>query len=204
MKNFQPLAVTLILSGMLLAGCHPRTRTEEGVMVGSGLGALTGGIIGHQSGNSAEGAILGAVAGGLAGAVIGNAEDERDIALAEASRMREESLTNFDLIRMTQSGVSDEVIINSVKTRGGQIDLSPDAIITLKNSGVSDKVILGIQEAANQPPPGSTTRIAPSRPNVVVVPPAVVGVGVYHHHPPHYYHRPPVRPRAGFSVQYSR
>ena len=48
---------------------------------------------------------------------------------------------------MAQSGVSDDVIISTIIGRGGRFDLSPAAIIFLKNSGVSDRVILFIQNA---------------------------------------------------------
>lgn len=195
----------LVLSvGLFAAGCHPRNHTENGVMVGSTLGALAGGVIGHQSGNTVDGAALGAVAGGLTGAIVGNANDERDMALASASQAKaENAVTNYDLIRLTQSGVSDEVIINTVKTRGGRIDLGPNAIIDLKNNGVSDAVILGIQQAAQAEQSTQMIQAVSSRPNVVVVPPAYVGVGVHTHHHPHYY-RPRPYPRTGLSLHYSR
>ena len=173
-------------------------------MVGSTLGAIAGGVIGHQSGNAADGVALGAVAGGLTGAVVGNANDERDMALAQASQAKSENaVTNFDLIRMTQSGVSDEVIVNTVKARGGHIDLGPNAIIDLKNNGVSDGVILGIQQAAQAEQSGEMIQTVSSRPSIVVVPPAYVGVGVRSHRHPHYY-RPRPRPRTGISLHYSR
>jgi hypothetical protein len=191
----------VISAGLLAIGCHPRNHTEHGVMLGSALGALAGGVIGHQSGNAVDGAALGAVAGGLTGAVVGNANDERDQALASTRRHHENAVTNYDLVRMTQSGVSDEVIVNTVRTRGGEFDLGPNAIIDLKNQGVSDEVILGIQEAARAERSGELIQAVGSRPNVIVVPPAYVGVGVRTHRYPHYY-RP--RPRTGVSLHYSR
>ncbi|HUG17746.1 MAG TPA: glycine zipper domain-containing protein [Planctomycetaceae bacterium] len=197
----------LVLSvGLFAAGCHPRNHTEHGVMLGSTLGALAGGVIGHQSGNTVDGAALGAVAGGLTGAIVGNANDERDMALASASASQvkaENAVTNYDLIRMTQSGVSDEVIVNTVRSRGGRIDLGPSAIIDLKNNGVSDAVILGIQQAAEAERSGQMIQAVSSRPNIVVVPPAYVGVGVHTHRHPHYY-RPRPYPRTGLSLHYSR
>jgi Glycine zipper len=197
--------VVLVLSvGLFTNGCVPRNHTEHGAMVGSTLGALAGGVIGHQSGNTVDGAALGAVAGGLTGAIMGNADDERDMALAQASQAKaENAVTNYDLINMTQSGVSDEVIVNTVRTRGGRIDLGPNAIIDLKNHGVSDAVVLGIQQAAQAEQSGQMIQAVSSRPNIVVVPPAYVGVGVRTHYHPQYY-RPRPYPRTGLSLSYTR
>jgi len=54
---------------LFLNGC---TSTEKGAVVGGGLGAGTGAIIGHQSGHTAAGALIGAAVGGLGGALIGH------------------------------------------------------------------------------------------------------------------------------------
>jgi uncharacterized protein YcfJ len=189
---------------MVFLGCHPRNHTEHGAMVGSTAGALLGGIIGHQSGNTGDGVVLGALAGGLTGAVVGNSEDKKDMAyeeLAQAEMEEATAVTNLDLIRMTQSGVSDDVIVNTVKNRGGRIDMSPNAIIDLKSNGVSDYVVLEIQKASQAAAHGDVVRGVSSRPEVVIVPSVGVGVGVSRHHHP-YWHRP--RPRAGVHLHYSR
>lgn len=180
------------------AGCQNLNHTENGALVGGGLGSLLGAVIGHQTGHAAGGAAIGALAGGMTGGLIGNAEDsreQRDAAMArayQADQARQAAavaLTNNDLVNMSQKGISDEVIINSVKTRGGRFDLSPDAIIGLKSQGVSDRVILAVQkvgEAAPAPtvvPAGDPTYVAVP-PQVVIVrpvpPPPSVGVGVYY------------------------
>ncbi len=72
------LAVTLGL-GTLLTGCvGSGPNTEQGAVTGGALGALAGGIIGHNSrgGDAFGGAILGAAAGAVAGGVIGNSVDQ--------------------------------------------------------------------------------------------------------------------------------
>ena len=73
----------LLLSGLslgtLLSGCvGTGPNTEQGAVAGGALGALAGGIIGHnsRSGDAVGGAILGAVGGALAGGVIGNNVDQ--------------------------------------------------------------------------------------------------------------------------------
>jgi len=63
---------------------------------------VIGGVIGHQSGNTALGAIIGAAVGGTAGALIGNYMDqqaeemERDIAGAKIERVGEGIKITFD------------------------------------------------------------------------------------------------------------
>ena len=71
------LASTVAL-GTLLTGCvGTGPNTEQGAVAGGALGALAGGIIGHNSrgGDTLGGAILGGVAGAVAGGVIGNSVD---------------------------------------------------------------------------------------------------------------------------------
>ncbi|MDB5385398.1 MAG: hypothetical protein JWM11_1044, partial [Planctomycetaceae bacterium] len=99
------------------------------------------------------------------------------------------------LIDMSEARLSDQVILNAVQTRGGQFDLSPSAIIELKRHGVSDGVIMSIQQSnrgqANAmsysypattvvaPPP--SVYIAPAAPTVgiVVAPRPYYGYGYY-------------------------
>lgn len=73
----------LLLSGLalgsLLTGCvGTGPNTEQGALAGGALGALAGGIIGHNSrgGDAVGGALLGGAAGAIAGGVIGNGVDQ--------------------------------------------------------------------------------------------------------------------------------
>lgn len=183
------LALSVIGTISLLCGCASTGHnTVAGAAVGTGIGALSGTIIGSQTGHAGNGMAIGAATGALAGGLIGNAEDardERDAAIAQASneQIAQMALTNSDLLLMTQSGVGDDVIVEAVLTRGGRFDLSPLGIVHLKNSGVSDRVILAIQKAQSQAPSivvaGSGTHVVPAVTEVVVVPARpMVGVGV--------------------------
>jgi uncharacterized protein YcfJ len=71
-RVFGALAVASSLT--VLSGC----RNDAGTFaaVGTGLGAATGAIIGHQSGHAGEGALIGAGAGALGGYIIGNESDK--------------------------------------------------------------------------------------------------------------------------------
>ena len=191
------LLASLMFGVLLQAGCQTANHTEAGALTGAALGTFAGAVIGSQSNHGAEGALIGAATGALAGGVIGNAEDareERDAAIAHANAVSmaqqqaaNPPLSNLDLIRLAQADVSDQVIINTVKSNGGSFDLSTDGLIELKSNGVSDRVIAAVQSAGSAPTtttvsaatPVTTTRVVVPSSRIVVVPPRPrVGVGV--------------------------
>lgn len=64
-------------------------------------------------------------------------------------------LTNADVVKMAKAGLSDEIMINSIKTQPAAFDLSPEAMIELKKSGVSDAVIAVMQQKASGAAPAA-------------------------------------------------
>lgn len=58
------------------------------------------------------------------------------------------AVTNFDLVEMTRAGVGEDVIISTIRSRGGRFDLSPNGLIALKQSGVSDRVVMAAQSSS--------------------------------------------------------
>lgn len=60
--------VTLLVGLFYLVGC---TTTQKGAGLGTLIGAGTGAIIGHQSGDTGKGALIGAAAGAAGGALLG-------------------------------------------------------------------------------------------------------------------------------------
>lgn len=181
-----------------LTGCRATNHTGAGTAIGAGLGTIAGAIIGHQTGNTGAGALIGAAAGGLTGALAGNAADaheERDRAILHAQYVEEQrqaeaqALNNYDLVRMTSSGVGDDVIIGAIKSRGGKFDVSPDGIVQLKTMGVSDQVIIAAQ---NSPSPVLTSSptvmtktkyvVAPEPDIIVVRPSPWCYHDPWHHH----------------------
>lgn len=66
------IAIALLLSAVAVS-C---TTTQEGAVLGGGIGAGTGAIIGHQSGDAGEGALIGAGIGAITGAIIGHEIDK--------------------------------------------------------------------------------------------------------------------------------
>ncbi len=66
--------VTFGLCIALLSGCS--TKTGTGALIGTGGGALLGGIVGKIAGNTAVGAVVGAAVGAGTGALIGKHMDK--------------------------------------------------------------------------------------------------------------------------------
>jgi hypothetical protein len=188
-----PLAILWLTT---LTGCRGMSYADTTALLGAGLGAVTGAAIGDHSGNAGPGAVIGAATGAIAGGLIGSAEDarvERDAALAQlASARSNPPLTNHDLVYMAQNGLGDDVIVSAIHSRGGQFDLTPAGLVQLRQSGVSERVILAAQSAPAPRPVANRTTIIRSEPEVIYVPPRprayfVFGSG-HHHYYRHHHH----------------
>ncbi len=169
-----------------------RNDTAEGTVKGGALGAIAGALIGGSEGKSPEGALIGAGVGAIAGNLFGrsrDAADQREAAYGYAAtqqanqRAQALAVTNYDLAEMTRAGLGETVIMGAIQQRGARLDLSPQGLIDLKRSGVSDRVIVAAQQAATAGPP--TLAPVRQRPAAVVV------------ERPVYYYEPP-RPRVVF------
>lgn len=173
-----------------------RNDTAEGTVLGGAFGAITGAIVGGKK-NRGQSALIGAGVGALTGNLLGRSKDRFDAhqaatesaVVARANRQAAaRAVTNFDLIRLTQAGVGEDVIISTIRARGARLDLSPEGLIALKESGVSDPVLIAAQKITQgyrtaQPPPSTIlTRPAPS---TVIVTPHPRWIYPY---PPRYYH----------------
>lgn len=167
------MAVTLLV--VTLAGCaNPdgsQNNTGTGALLGAGLGALAGAVIGGPR-HAGEGALIGAGAGAVTGAVVGNAADnERDARMrAEAARAyppQPAPMSIADVKALVRSGVSEDVIITQIQTTHTIFHLTAADIIDLRDAGVPDRVV---NFMINTP----TTVTPPPAPSVVVqeAPPA--------------------------------
>lgn len=155
MQQSHSVGLTVIVAALCLttgAGCANKTRT--GALVGTGVGTGIGAVIGHQMGKGKEGALIGAAIGATSGALMGKKEDEQDeqeainrnVAHMEAERVAQaRAMSNFDVMEMGRSQVSDAIIINTIQDRGGAFDTTPSGIIALKQAGISDTVIMAMQ-----------------------------------------------------------
>lgn len=179
--------------------------TAGGTVVGGALGAITGAIVGGRK-NRGEGALIGAGVGAITGNVLGRAKDNADQRQAAAGaavagqlnqQAAAQAVTGYDLVNMSRAGLGDDLIISTMHTRGTQIDLSPQGLISLKQNGVSDRVVYAAQQMAAGRAYGPTPVVAAGTPVIAAVPPPPTAVIVapgpwrpYHHCHPYYYHRP--------------
>lgn len=63
---------------------------------------------------------------------------------AQAQQNAEAPLTNAAVIKLVRAGFKEKTVIALVRTRPAQFDLSPDKLIELKRSGVSENIILNM------------------------------------------------------------
>jgi len=65
-------AMTIVAILGLTSGCNPYNNEGEGAATGGALGMLAGGIIGHQSHDTAAGMLIGGAVGAVTGAAVGS------------------------------------------------------------------------------------------------------------------------------------
>lgn len=190
-------AVLLTLSLVTTsAGCQTATGTGAGI--GGALGTAAGLGIGAATGNPKTGAMIGGLAGAGTGALIGSGidqkkeQEQRQIQLAQAqavsAQAQQARMGITDVAQMAQKGFGDEVIINQIDTTGSTFQLSPADLDYLKANGVSDHVLVKMQNSRPRP---MIMQPAP-RPVVVRQQPTVI----YEQPAPVYVVGPP-RPRPG-------
>jgi hypothetical protein len=167
--------------------------TASDTIVGGALGAVTGAIVGGK--NKGVDALIGGGIGAVTGNLLGQSKDRADernaaAGAAAAANMNAQAaaqaVTNYDLVNMAKSGVSDDLIISTLQSRGGRLDLSPQALIALKQNGVSDRVVLAAQNmghGSSYIPAGGPVALGPPPTTVIVAPRPY-----YYYGPEPYYH----------------
>ncbi len=173
---------------LLATGCESMSHTDRGVLGGAGLGAVGGALTGAAVGRPAAGAAIGAALGGVGGGLIGNSMDrteERHARLAQAPAPRG-PLGLTDVAAMAQQHVSDDVIVSQIRTTGSVYTLSASDLGWLKTNGVSDRVVMEMQQTGARVPRG------------VYAPAPVYAVPVYVAEPP----PPPVHFGIGFGGRF--
>jgi hypothetical protein len=152
-------------AALLSAGCETPEgnpdRTASGALVGGGLGAATGAIIGSATGHAGTGALIGGGLGAVTGGVIGHAMDQQ-----QRERLERQSPSTLqrveqgqplglaDIKALTKAGVSDEVIMSQIRNSRVVYRLTTAEIIDLKDAGVSNRVIdFMINTPSLYPPP---------------------------------------------------
>ncbi|MBU6398733.1 MAG: YXWGXW repeat-containing protein [Verrucomicrobia bacterium] len=176
MKPSVVKVITLLALGGVLAGCvSPNGRpdyTGSGALIGAGSGAAIGALADRRA--PGAGALIGGAAGAIAGGLIGHSMDYQAAARPEPPPRyvvtpQAQPLGIADIKAMAQSGVSDDVIISQINSTRSVYQLDANAIIDLKNAGVSQKVIAYMISTSNAavvtqappPPPAENIVVAP-------------------------------------------
>jgi uncharacterized protein YcfJ len=167
------------LAPVALSGCASDTGT--GTLVGAGVGGVAGNLIGKAvggNGSRTAGTLIGGTVGALAGNAVGQSSDQKKaqqaVAAQAAASVQAQQTGLQQIVQLAQTGNSDPVIINKVRTDGVVYNLSADQINYLKQYNVSDAVITEMQATAYR-----AQFVAPQR--VYVAPPQPsysVGVAV--------------------------
>ncbi len=171
---------------------HAQYYADRGAVVGGVTGALAGAGIGKHNGETAAGALIGGAVGLVTGAAVGNTMDNKAARRAASTqyvqqqqlRHYQRAVSPYDVIRMSQSGVSEEVMINQIRQRGVQGELEVQDVIALHKQGVPESVIAAMQDS-----PGPAALAA--QPVYVTPAPAPVVVEEYHYVAPRPYWGPP-------------
>lgn len=192
----RPSALLGLVCLILLVGCRSPYHADQGALLGGGLGAATGAIVGSATGHPGAGAAIGAGVGAITGGAIGAGMDEseaRNRALIEQRLGRQVAagaVTLQEVVQMSRAGVADDLIVNHVRSHGMAAPLQSSDLIYLQQQGISQRVI----EAMQTTPPAVAGPVAV--PVYAAPPPAVIveerwGPPCWHHPRP-YYHSPGV------------
>jgi outer membrane protein OmpA-like peptidoglycan-associated protein len=141
--------IVLLAALVLLPSCsQPLGKREKGALVGGGLGAATGAIVGSAVGNPGAGAAIGGALGAAGGGLVGDQLQQREQVANEQQqtieRQQQELARNRELLeelkkqnleaRETERGVV--VNLPDVLFEFGRADLTGDA--RAKVQGISD------------------------------------------------------------------
>lgn len=173
--------------------------TASGTFLGGAMGAITGAVVGGRK-HTGQNALIGAGVGAVAGNLLGRSKDAADERRAAngamaVGQMNQQAVatavTESDLVQMTRAGISEDVIISTMRSRGTRIDLSPQSLIALRQQGVNDRVVMAAQQMSGG---GGYAPGAPALGTTVVSeippPPAVIVAPAYRPYPYYYYPRP--------------
>ena len=92
--------------------------------------------------------------------------------------LAQSALTNDAILKMIKAGLSDDIVVSTIKAQPGKFSTGADDLIALKQAGVGDKVIGAMVEKMAAGGGGSVPAPAPV-PAAAAAPALVNEVGVY-------------------------
>jgi outer membrane protein OmpA-like peptidoglycan-associated protein len=139
-------SITVLTALVLLAGCsQPLSTREKSTLIGGGLGAATGAIIGAAVGNPGAGAAIGGALGAGSGALVGNQMQNQERMTDEQQQVieqqKQEIARNRQLLEELKRGGLEAretergVVVNlpDVLFEFGRADLAGDAGSKVRN-----------------------------------------------------------------------
>jgi len=111
----------------VISGCNPYNNEGEGAATGGALGALAGGIIGHQSHDTGAGMLIGGAVGAVAGAAVGSQIQKPEPGPQQVIVAQPAPVVVSQVPTTTYAG--DTVTVNVPNSNGGY------TAIVLKRSG---------------------------------------------------------------------
>ena len=111
----------------VISGCNPYNNEGEGAATGGALGALAGGIIGHQSHDTGAGMLIGGAVGAVTGAAVGSQIQKPEPPPQQVIIAQPAPVVVSQAPTTTYAG--DTVTVNVPNTNGGYTS------VVLKRSG---------------------------------------------------------------------
>lgn len=146
-----------VLLVLLSSGCRSPYYSDHGALLGGVTGAGVGAIAGDALGETLAGAAIGTAVGAVSGAAIGNGLDHvnarNQMMIDQRIGQRQVSApttTVADVVAMSRSGLSDDVIIQQFQSAGSIGPLSSSDLVALRQQGVSNGVIRAMQSLASR------------------------------------------------------
>ena len=145
------MLVGCALVGCALVGCQSPRFADRGAGYGAVAGGLAGAAIGENNDRPITGAVIGSAVGALTGAAIGDSMDRDREYQSAANAAAQQALSMDDVVNMSSSGLSDDVIVRQIRLDG--VRRAPDKhdLVELTRAGVSERVIEELQSAGSVP-----------------------------------------------------
>jgi hypothetical protein len=175
-RKLMGLAAAAALTTGSLAGCEnlPGTRAEQSTVIGGVVGGLAGGAL-NQS-NPLLGVLLGSAIGAGGGYLVGAKTDwfenpdaasddaqraisvaqerpatVRDVERSSTADLNSDGFVTVDeLVAMERAGLSDDEMLDRMRATDQVYDLSPGQERTLRDAGISDRVIRSMRDINRQ------------------------------------------------------